>query len=60
MHVEGIETEAQFAHLRDLHCESGQGYLLSKPLTSAAATAMLENQSHLPASAAPKPLAQAV
>ena len=29
--AEGIETEAQFATLRDLHCNLAQGYLLDRP-----------------------------
>jgi diguanylate cyclase (GGDEF)-like protein len=32
--AEGIETEAQFAAVRDQHCAKGQGYLFSRPLTS--------------------------
>ena len=31
--AEGIETESQREHLRDLGCEFGQGYLFSKPLS---------------------------
>jgi diguanylate cyclase (GGDEF)-like protein/PAS domain S-box-containing protein len=34
--AEGIETFEQLAHLRDLGCNHGQGYLLSRPLDSAA------------------------
>jgi diguanylate cyclase (GGDEF)-like protein len=34
--AEGIETEAQAAVVRELHCHKGQGYLFSKPLTVAA------------------------
>ena len=30
--AEGIETESQFDQLRDMGCESGQGYHLSRPL----------------------------
>ena len=31
--AEGIETQSQFAQLRDLGCENGQGYHLSRPLS---------------------------
>ena len=30
--AEGIETESQFAQLRELGCENGQGYHLSRPM----------------------------
>lgn len=30
--AEGIETPAQMAHLRALHCDLGQGYLFGRPL----------------------------
>ncbi|MDR3436780.1 EAL domain-containing protein [Telmatospirillum sp.] len=30
--AEGVETEAQLAFLRDLHCDALQGYLFSRPL----------------------------
>ena len=39
--AEGIETEQQLEWLKKLNCELGQGYLLSRPLTPAAATALL-------------------
>ena len=29
--AEGIETEVQFAHLRRMGCDRGQGYLIAKP-----------------------------
>jgi diguanylate cyclase (GGDEF)-like protein/PAS domain S-box-containing protein len=32
--AEGIETQSQFAELRDLGCHNGQGYHLSRPLAS--------------------------
>ena len=35
--AEGIETSAQLIRLRELGCESGQGFYFSKPVTSAAA-----------------------
>ncbi len=31
--AEGIETQAQFEYLRELRCESGQGYYLSRPMS---------------------------
>lgn len=34
--AEGVENEEQALFLRDLGCHEGQGYLYSKPLTSAA------------------------
>ena len=39
--AEGIETEQQLEWLKLLDCELGQGYLLSRPLNPAAATALL-------------------
>jgi EAL domain-containing protein (putative c-di-GMP-specific phosphodiesterase class I) len=33
--AEGIETAQQFAELRRLGCELGQGYLFAPPLSSA-------------------------
>lgn len=32
--AEGVETEAQLQFLKDLGCESAQGYLISKPLSA--------------------------
>jgi len=32
--AEGIETEQQYAQLKNLHCDYGQGYLFSKPVTA--------------------------
>jgi EAL domain-containing protein (putative c-di-GMP-specific phosphodiesterase class I) len=39
--AEGIETEGQFAALKRLRCDKGQGYLLSKPMCSTAASEWL-------------------
>jgi EAL domain-containing protein (putative c-di-GMP-specific phosphodiesterase class I) len=39
--AEGVETAEQLAHLREMGCELGQGYLFSEPLPSAAAGALL-------------------
>lgn len=39
--AEGIETSQQLAWLKELGCEFGQGYFLSRPLTSEAAVKLL-------------------
>jgi diguanylate cyclase (GGDEF)-like protein len=39
--AEGIETEAVIEHLTSLGCETGQGYLLSRPLAAESLTARL-------------------
>jgi diguanylate cyclase (GGDEF)-like protein/PAS domain S-box-containing protein len=39
--AEGVETMKQLAQLKALQCESGQGYLFSKPLAVDSATAFL-------------------
>jgi EAL domain-containing protein (putative c-di-GMP-specific phosphodiesterase class I) len=39
--AEGIETAPQRAHLRELGCESGQGFLISPPLDRQAATTLI-------------------
>jgi EAL domain-containing protein (putative c-di-GMP-specific phosphodiesterase class I) len=39
--AEGIETEAVIEHLISLGCETGQGYLLSRPLAADRLTASL-------------------
>ena len=39
--AEGVETAEQFAQLRALGCEFGQGYFFSKPLNCASVEAML-------------------
>ena len=41
--AEGIETIQQLEWLKAMNCELGQGYLLSRPLTSTQAAALLEN-----------------
>ncbi len=40
--AEGVETPNQLQQLRQLNCESLQGYLFSKPLDSLSATKLLE------------------
>jgi len=42
--AEGVETRAQLEFLRANHCDSFQGFLFSKPVTSLEATAMLKAQ----------------
>jgi diguanylate cyclase (GGDEF)-like protein/PAS domain S-box-containing protein len=39
--AEGVETEEQFAFLKSLGCDEGQGYLFSKPLPGDAAAAFI-------------------
>jgi len=43
--AEGIETEDQFAKLKDLGCEAGQGFLFSKPLPARAAEELIRARS---------------
>ena len=40
--AEGVEDFNQLLHLQDQQCNEVQGYLLSKPLPAAEATALLE------------------
>jgi EAL domain-containing protein (putative c-di-GMP-specific phosphodiesterase class I) len=42
--VEGIETTEQLERLRELGCDTGQGFYFSKPLTQQQATLLLERQ----------------
>ena len=42
--AEGIEDEAQLAHLRELGCDAGQGYLFAPPLEVAALERVLADQ----------------
>ncbi len=42
--AEGIETADQLTALRELNCGYGQGYLFSRPVDSAAATALLAEE----------------
>ncbi|HYG77903.1 MAG TPA: EAL domain-containing protein [Planctomycetota bacterium] len=41
--AEGIETAEQLAHLRELGCEMGQGFLFSRPLDEAAALELIRS-----------------
>ena len=46
--AEGIETPSQLAFLKARHCEEGQGYFLSHPLTAENfVTLLLNNVSQL-------------
>jgi diguanylate cyclase (GGDEF)-like protein/PAS domain S-box-containing protein len=40
--AEGIETAQQYEQLRDMGCQAGQGYHLSRPLTALAVAALLD------------------
>jgi diguanylate cyclase (GGDEF)-like protein/PAS domain S-box-containing protein len=42
--AEGIETQAQLQHLREIGCEYGQGFLLASPLPALQADALLETR----------------
>jgi EAL domain-containing protein (putative c-di-GMP-specific phosphodiesterase class I) len=55
--AEGIETEQQFEQLRDMGCQAGQGYHLSRPLTALAVEAMLDRTlaAMAPAALSPSP-----
>jgi diguanylate cyclase (GGDEF)-like protein/PAS domain S-box-containing protein len=44
--AEGIETRPQHDYLRRLGCDFGQGYLFSRPLPAAAATAFVDAARH--------------
>ena len=52
--AEGVETLGQLVQLRKLKCQYGQGYLFSKPVDAAAATAWLLNQPQWQADLFPK------
>ena len=41
--AEGVETEEQFAILREMNCQFGQGYLFSKPMSKPKADQLIEN-----------------
>ena len=45
--AEGVETQEQMSLLRDLSCQSGQGYFFSKPMTAEEAERVLE-KTHAP------------
>ena len=52
--AEGIETQAQLARVRALHCDRGQGYLLSRPTTKAEVDSLLTSAKKC--SAVPRPI----
>ncbi len=41
--AEGIETQSQFAQLRELGCENGQGFHLSRPLSASEVDLLLDS-----------------
>lgn len=41
--AEGVETHSQFSLLRNLRCEYGQGFLMSKPVSEADAEMILRS-----------------
>lgn len=47
--AEGVETEAQFAHLREEGCGEVQGYLFGRPSPAAAARALMQREPDLAA-----------
>jgi predicted signal transduction protein with EAL and GGDEF domain len=49
--AEGIETEAEMHRLRDMGCETGQGYYFSMPVEAHAAAALLEANFSSPSAA---------
>ena len=49
--AEGVETLEQFARLRALKCEYGQGYLFSKPVDADAAGALISRRTQWQAGA---------
>jgi EAL domain-containing protein (putative c-di-GMP-specific phosphodiesterase class I) len=42
--AEGVETEEQLNHLREMGCQYGQGYLFSKPVPAEEALAILRGE----------------
>lgn len=46
--AEGIESEANAAHLQSLGCKFGQGYLFSKPVDAVAIEHLLQKETSLP------------
>jgi diguanylate cyclase (GGDEF)-like protein len=43
--AEGVETDAQLAHLRDLGCDGAQGFLFSRPVPEEEVHELLESRS---------------
>ena len=46
--AEGVETPDQAGHLRRLHCNAMQGYLVSRPLPAEQMTAFMQTFAPLP------------
>jgi diguanylate cyclase (GGDEF)-like protein len=44
--AEGVETLNQLAHLRDLKCQYGQGYLFSRPVDADSVTVWISRKPH--------------
>ena len=44
--AEGIETEQQYKQLKKLHCDYGQGYLFSRPVTAMQMSTLLKENHH--------------
>ena len=55
--AEGIEETCQRDHLRRSGCNTGQGYLYSRPLTSDDATRLLPRATQPPARSSPERVA---
>ncbi|HSI60524.1 MAG TPA: EAL domain-containing protein [Ideonella sp.] len=51
--AEGVETEAQFAFVREQGCDQAQGYWFSKPLAAEAFEALVRSRSAEPAFGSP-------
>ncbi len=43
--AEGVETDTQLAHLRDLGCDGAQGYLFSRPVPEDEVHELLDSRS---------------
>jgi EAL domain-containing protein (putative c-di-GMP-specific phosphodiesterase class I) len=50
--AEGIENETQLTLLQEAGCDTAQGYLLSRPIPAAQATALLDRNEPFPLPAA--------
>ena len=49
--AEGVETESQYDKLKDMHCDEMQGFLLGRPLTADAFSALMLEQLAKPGAA---------
>jgi EAL domain-containing protein (putative c-di-GMP-specific phosphodiesterase class I) len=50
--AEGIEDQSQYTQLQEEHCDSGQGFLMAKPLDADTLDEFLDSQATEPASLA--------